>query len=112
LRSIIEGICDNKGILVNQMSLPKRIDAMEEELNLPGSFVKNLHSYRFMGKYALHKLSPPVKEDLLLAIEVIEDLLNFLYELDYKASLLPDEQKLRPPRAKVIKLKDEKKRDK
>ena len=89
------------------MNPPKRIDAMEEELNLPRTFVKNIHNYRFVAKYALRKSSPPEKKDLLLAIEAMEDLLNFLYELDYKYSHLHDEQKLRPSRAKVIKLKDE-----
>ena len=41
-----------------------------------------------MGNVAAHELEAPNREDLKLAIEVIEDLLNFLYELDYKAQQL------------------------
>ena len=41
-----------------------------------------------MGNKAMHELEPPSRDDLKLAIEVIEDLMNFLYELDYKASKL------------------------
>lgn len=53
------------------------------------TIVANLHGFRFMGNIALHELAAPKKDDLKVAIEVSEDLLNFLYELDYKASLLP-----------------------
>lgn len=42
-----------------------------------------------MGNEAVHELGAPERNTLSLAIEVSEDLLNFLYELDYKASRLP-----------------------
>ena len=41
-----------------------------------------------MGNDAVHELTPPERKELKIAIEVSEDLLNILYELDYKASLL------------------------
>jgi hypothetical protein len=41
-----------------------------------------------MGNIALHELVAPKKDDLKVAIEVSKDLLNFLYELDYKATSL------------------------
>lgn len=56
--------------------------------HLPPNIVESLHSFRFMGNVAAHELQAPNREDLKLAIEVIEDLLNFLYELDYKAQQL------------------------
>ena len=52
------------------------------------NIVTGLHGFRFIGNTALHRLNPPKKDDLRLAIEVSEDILNFLYELDYKASRL------------------------
>ena len=55
---------------------------------LPANIVINLHSFRFIGNDAIHELTPPKAEALRLAIEIVEDLLNFLYELDYKASRL------------------------
>ncbi len=68
-------------------NLKKRIDGLEA--HLPKTIVSNLHGFRFMGNEALHQLAAPKPTDLKVAIEVSEDLLNFLYQLDYKASLLP-----------------------
>lgn len=55
---------------------------------LPVNIVRNLHGFRFIGNRAVHELEAPDKSELGLAIDVIEDLLNFLYSLDYKASIL------------------------
>lgn len=85
LRALIEGICQDKGI--SGPRLVEKIDSLRSIL--PENIVKNLHGFRFMGNDAVHDLSPTKREDLALAIEVSEDLLNFLYELDYKARGLP-----------------------
>lgn len=84
LRALIEGICVDKDI--KGRTLEKKIDGLISIL--PENIVKNLHNFRFMGNNALHELAPPNKKDLSLAIEVSEDLMNFIYELDYKASQL------------------------
>lgn len=84
LRALMEGVCADKGI--TGRSLQERIDGLNI---LPSNIVESLHSFRFMGNDAAHELQAPRREDLRLAIEVIEDLLNFLYELDYKARRLP-----------------------
>ncbi len=88
LRTLIEGICDDKNMKGKNL---------EDKINnlvgiLPANIVASLHSFRFIGNEALHELTTPNPDDLQLAIEVSEDLLNFLYELDYKASLLPKKQ--------------------
>lgn len=84
LRALLEGICVDKNITGH--NLEKKIDKLSSIL--PENIVKNLHSFRFMGNIAVHELEPPKRKDLYLAIEVSEDLLNFLYELDYKTSQL------------------------
>ncbi len=89
LRALIEGICVDKNIAGK--NLETKIDAMI--FILPQNIVENLHSFRFMGNEALHELNPPDKKNLHLAIEVSEDLMNYLYELDYKASQLKKEKK-------------------
>jgi len=102
IRALIEGICDNKGIK------GKTLEAKINNLNsiLPNNIVENIHSFRFMGNTAVHDLTPPTEGSLRLAIEIIEDLLNFLYELDYKARRLTlasqsqddsDKEKTLPP---------------
>jgi len=82
LRALIEGVCNAKKI--KGKNLQERIDGLATIL--PTSIVKNLHGLRFMGNTAVHELEPPPKHDLRLAIEVCEDLLNYLYELDYKTA--------------------------
>jgi hypothetical protein len=91
LRALIEGICSNKN--VQGPTLEKKIDGLESIL--PKNIVQHLHGFRFMGNEAVHELDAPKRESLRIAIEVSEDLLNFLYELDYKAGRLP--KKAMPP---------------
>lgn len=85
LRALLEGICADKGI--TNGNLDKKIDGLVEFL--PSNIVQFLHSFRFIGNVAAHELQSPSEAELKKAIDVMEDLLNFLYELDYKASMLP-----------------------
>lgn len=89
LRALVEGICVDKQI--TGKTLKNKIDNMVTIL--PENIVKNLHGFRFMGNVALHQLEPPDRKILGTAIEVSEDLMNYLYELDYKASKLAREKK-------------------
>lgn len=84
LRSLVEGICAEKAI--KGANLESKIEGMK--VLLPESIVKNLHEFRFIGNKAVHELEAPKSYELGVAIDVIEDILNFLYALDYKASLL------------------------
>jgi hypothetical protein len=84
LRALIEGICKDRGI--TGKDLYHKIDGLRKEL--PENIVKNLHNLRFMGNDAAHELSPPPEYELRLGIDICEDLLNFLYELDYKTARL------------------------
>jgi hypothetical protein len=85
LRALLEGVCDDKHI--KGRNLRDKIDNLQPLL-ANKSIVKNLHHFRFTGNQAVHRLESPTRGDTKLAIEVMEDLLNFLYELDYKASRL------------------------
>lgn len=89
LRALIEGICSDKQI--NGRNLKERIDNLNTLL--PQNIVTNIHSFRFIGNKAVHELEVPSADDLSLAIEVSEDLLNFLYELDYKSSRLMENRR-------------------
>jgi hypothetical protein len=84
IRALLEGICADKGIGGGNME--DRINGMASIL--PQNIVTNLHSIRFIGNLAAHELEAPTATELRLAIEICEDLLNYLYELDYKASYL------------------------
>jgi hypothetical protein len=84
VRGLLEGICADKGI--TGVTLAVRIDNMVRIL--PQNIITNLHSIRFIGNEAAHELASPPKEELKIAIEICEDILNFLYEFDYKARQL------------------------
>lgn len=83
LRGLVEGVCADKGI--QGSNLGAKIEGMKSLL--PENIVKNLHGFRFMGNRAAHELEAPNNQELALAVDVIEDIFNFLYELDYKATL-------------------------
>ncbi len=97
LRALIEGICADKGITDN--NLKTRINKMES-IPLPQNIVSNLHSLRFIGNEAAHELAAPTMGELKLAIEICEDLLNYLYELDYKAYQLTSSRQSRKTKVK------------
>ena len=84
IRALLEGICQDKSI--DGANLKQRIDKLNDLL--PSNIVENLHAFRFIGNTAVHELTAPSQQDLRLALEICEDLLNFLYELDYKTSQL------------------------
>jgi hypothetical protein len=83
LRTLIEGICDDKGAVGK--TLETKIDGLRSHLS-SGNIVDSLHGFRFSGNDAAHELAPLTKSEANIAISVMEDLLNYLYDLDYKAS--------------------------
>jgi len=85
LRALLEGICQDKKIKGN--NLKAKIEGLKSILPNK-NIIRNLHHFRFMGNDAVHELTAPKPTEVALAIGVIEDLLNFFYELDYKASQL------------------------
>jgi uncharacterized protein DUF4145 len=93
IRALIEGICADQK--VTGKNLEARINGLVNIL--PKNIVTNLHSLRFMGNEAAHELNAPSQEELQLALEICEDLLNYLYELDYKASYLNQVRERRKP---------------
>ena len=84
IRTLLEGICADKNIKGRNLEI--KINNMVGIL--PPNIVTNLHSIRFLGNEAAHELTTPSYSELGLAIEICEDLLNFIYELDYKANNL------------------------
>jgi hypothetical protein len=85
LRALLEGVCEDKRI--SGRDLRTKIDNLKPLLPNK-NIIDALHHFRFTGNEAVHKLKAPEVEDVRLAIDVMEDLLNYLYELDYKAARL------------------------
>jgi len=93
IRALIEGICYDKGITKGPNSQGKTVKNLEGKINglttiVPERIVRNLHGLRFLGNKALHQFDVPTKSSLELALSVVEDILNVVYDLDYKSILL------------------------
>jgi hypothetical protein len=89
LRALLEGICVDKGISDKATwGLEGKLKELERRQHLPLNIVKSLRSFKFIGDDAAHRLEAASIDDLKLAIEVMEDLLSFLYSLDAKADFL------------------------
>ena len=107
LRALLEGICVNKGITDKEaFGLEAKLNKLDELRLLPSNIVECLHSFKFMSDDAAHRLESPRRDELQLAIEVIEDLLNFLYEVEYKLASKAQELANKRP----IKMAEEKQR--
>jgi Domain of unknown function (DUF4145) len=84
IRALLESICEKQGISdSNAFGLGQKLKILKEQKHLPENIVEGLSSLKFIGDKAAHKLIAPTKEELQLGIEIIEDILNRLYEIDY-----------------------------
>jgi hypothetical protein len=85
LRSLLEGVCSDKGISGKELNnLEKKLDALSHQNILPANIVTHLHKYRISGNVAAHELEALAPKKLGLCIDIVEDLLNFIYDLEYK----------------------------
>lgn len=107
LRTLIEGICIDKGIFEGPNADGKRVKTLDGKINaikilVPENIVEHLHSFRFLGNDAAHERVVPSKEELALAIQIIEDILNVVYELDYKTGRLHRQVITRRSRPRIV----------
>jgi len=103
LRSIIEGICTDQHIKDGPVDVKTKDGSIKTERrkNIEGKIAglcekgiltkRNadiLHEHRFLGNEALHELTQPSRDELALAIQIIEHTLDHIYELPDKAAEL------------------------
>lgn len=109
LRAIIEGVCSEQQIKdgpvfqedgitpvlhkdgttpVRKNNLEGKIAGLHEKGFLTKTSADTLHEHRFLGNEAIHELQAPTKEILSLALDIIEHLLEDLYEIPDKADAL------------------------
>lgn len=110
LRATIEGICTEEGIkdglvtfigkdkvtkTVRKKDLQGKIQGLHEKGLLTLKHAEILHEHRLLGNDAIHELSTPSKEELKLAIEIIEHTIDNIYEIDRKAEELKKQKQKR-----------------
>jgi hypothetical protein len=85
LRALMEEVCRDKKI--TGKDLYEKIEGLIEIV--PNrNLIDALHAFRWAGNDAVHENIPLTRDEAHVAIEVMQDLLNFLYDLDYKATLM------------------------
>jgi hypothetical protein len=93
VRALLEGVCVLEGI-DDQVtrSLAKKIEKLKEVSNMPNGIIDGLNSLKFIGDDAAHRLSVADKDTLSLSIDLLESLLNHMYEargeLERKAEMI------------------------
>lgn len=107
VRALVEGICQENGITdgnityvkkdgtqttKKSMNLQGKINGLHESGKLTSHYADILHEHRFLGNDAIHELSTPNKEDLELAIEIIENVFDTLYEVPSKGQRLKNKR--------------------
>lgn len=116
LRSIVEGLCNEmkitdgpveittrgKLITIRKKNIEGKIAGLHEKGILTKKESEILHEHRFMGNEAVHELSSPSTEELKLAIEISEHMLDSVFELPEKAKELKFKRTLRNKKAGKI----------
>jgi hypothetical protein len=103
LRAIVEGVCQAENIVdgpvektrgdgttfqQRETNLRGKIEGMAEKGLITRGQRDVLHEHRFLGNEALHELDTPHRDELRLAIEIIEHTLDHVYEIQPKAAAL------------------------
>jgi len=114
VRALVEGICldkkikdgeisytDKNGVIKTKRSkdLNGKIHGLFEKGILTQNNAESLNEHRYIGNEAIHELSLPSKEEMLLAITIIEHVLSSIYEIplqSYKLKLTRAENKKNP----------------
>lgn len=96
LRAIVEGICGERGVTEGPVTIVKNDGTEETKLrkSLEGKinglqargFLTNqkaamLHEHRFLGNDAVHELDNPSRQELAMALDIVEHILNEIYEM-------------------------------
>ncbi|MEO9891695.1 DUF4145 domain-containing protein [Aurantibacter sp.] len=99
IRAIVEGLCEDNNIKNGTITVKEKdgteikkkssglqgkINGLHENGKLTKENADILHEHRFLGNKALHELTIPSKMHLKLAIEIIENVFDNLYEIPKK----------------------------
>lgn len=83
-RVIVEAICTEENI--EGKSLETKINNLCKKGVITWNDRDRLHTIRFMGNDSVHSVKEPTKDQLLLVLEIIHNMLNNLYVLARKSS--------------------------
>jgi hypothetical protein len=107
VRLLIEGVCKDRGVVdgevIDKNGLRKRRDSLEGKINglVEHGFIgrkqaDTLHEIRFLGNDAAHELDQPSQKVVAVAIDIVEHILDQVYDQPEKAKALAARK--RPPK--------------
>ncbi|GHU77944.1 hypothetical protein FACS189462_1170 [Spirochaetia bacterium] len=86
IRALLEGICKNKDI--TDWKLDKKIETMCIKGIITSAQKDALHQLQFLGNDALHDLATPKTEEIEAALDIVEHIIDDIYEVPAKAAIL------------------------
>lgn len=112
IRMLVEGACAERGIKKGPVkdvktgkfkqkkghvllsgSLEGKINGLAQKGFIGEQQADSLHQLRFLGNDAAHELDQPAREDLKLALDIVEQMFDQVYEQSGKAALLKHRKK-------------------
>jgi hypothetical protein len=90
LRATVEAVCQDKK--AGGGNLEKSVDLLVKKGFLSADQAEFLHLQRFLGNIAVHEIEPPAPEELLAALNIIENLLTTLCVLPITAAKMKRSQ--------------------
>lgn len=86
LRATVEAVCVDRGF--TKGDLKTKIDALCAAGVLPKDNALYLHQHRFLGNEAVHDMASAPDDEFLLALEILEHLIQSLYDIPRRAKQL------------------------
>ena len=93
VRAILEGICKDKGIIKGNLN--EKIINLREKRLVSLQHESILHKLRFLGNEVLHELQTPSQEEIDAALDILEHIIESLYEILEKAELIKNKDDTR-----------------
>lgn len=84
IRALLEGICVKEGIDdESAYGLSEKIKKLETGKKVPKDIIEGLNNLNFIGNDAAHRLKASDRSHIMYSIDLLEALLNHLYEAKY-----------------------------
>jgi uncharacterized protein DUF4145 len=90
LRTMIEAICIDQQ--TPEGNLEKRISALAKQGVLSVAQAEILHSHRFLGNIAAHEIEAPETDELVLALQIAETVMETIYVIPEMNERLKENQ--------------------
>lgn len=88
LRALVEGVCNHLGI--KDRSLNAKITNLQTMGYLGKDLSESLRTHKFLGDKAVHELAVPEKQELKVAIELVEIMMESIFNVPEKHKRLSE----------------------